>query len=333
MKTHWTFHHCDRSKQVARDYWSKKSSRLKRLLPNLRTESRCIDLTLYRHEKRDEWELRCVLHLPTGTLTVEDTSTTVTEAIDNAIDKLAESIGRHKNDLRKRQLSRRRKHRRRQFAAASKYLAADAASDRPSAFSALLMPYADQLYDHARRELKALEEQGDIPTGEFVPSDLVDELFVRACETYGDRFPDTAIDVWLFDQLNRQLDEIRMSEAPLTLVAPPVQAEFEDDTDNVHAWMERLIEPPEPPSLEEMVPDERWDDAWNALTAEEQRDRLAQLLQELPKHQRQTLMLKDAYGFDTFEIVRALGRCTDDVEADLAEARARVRAGLAIAAV
>ena len=294
MNTHWTFRHCERSKKYARDYWWKKTGRLERLLSSYHASSRRIDLTLYRHQKREEWELRCVLHLPTGTLTVEDTSSTVNETIDNAIDKLAACIARHKNDLRKRHLSRKRKHRRRQFAAASEFLAADATLDRANAFSALLMPYADQLYDHARRELKVLEDQGDIPKGECVPSDLVDELFVRACETYGERFADTSIDVWLFDQLNKQLEEIRMKEAPLTLVAPTSDTEFEHEKDHdedVYSWMERLIETPEPLSLEELVPDERWGDAWDSFTSDEQRERLAQLLQELPKQQRQALML------------------------------------------
>lgn len=92
--------------------------------------------------------------------------------------------------------------------------------------------------------------------------------------------------------------------------------------------MERLLEPPQPISLEEMVPDERWDDFWDTLDANAKREKLAQLLQGLPKHQRQALMLKDAYGFETFEIVRALGRCSEDVESDLTEAREKVRAGL-----
>ncbi|NND98532.1 MAG: hypothetical protein HKN47_14525, partial [Pirellulaceae bacterium] len=139
--------------------------------------------------------------------------------------------------------------------------------------------------------------------------------------------------VWLFDLLNRQLDELRLPESPLSFaVADPnvVIDETEDnDLDDVHFWMERLLEKPQTISLEEMVPDHKWDDVWDSLSSEQQRDQLAKLLQELPKHQRQTLMLKDAYGFETFEIVRALGRSTEDVEDDLSEARQTIRRGLA----
>ncbi|MCC7334241.1 MAG: hypothetical protein IT422_04065 [Pirellulaceae bacterium] len=92
--------------------------------------------------------------------------------------------------------------------------------------------------------------------------------------------------------------------------------------------LERLLESPQPLSLEEMVPDERWNDIWDTLDANEKRERLAKILQGLPKHQRQALMLKDVYGFETFELVKALGRCSEDIESDLSEAREKVRVGL-----
>ena len=332
MKTQWTFHQCDRVKKHAREYWTMKTQRLERLLTNYGPDLKRLCLTLYHHTDRELWELRAVLHLPTGTLTVEDTSPAVTEAIDNVADKLASSIGRHKNVLRKRHLQRGRKHRRRQFASASEFLVQDAAANRTGAFAALILPHADQLYDHACRELRALEENGAIPKREFVASDLVDDLMVRACERFRDRFPETSIDVWLFEQLNQQIDELRLSEQPVSLAAAEseVMADETDDDDlgDVHYWMERLLVPPQPLSLEEMVPDHHWDDIWDTLDADEKRERLAQVLRELPKYQRQALMLKDAYGFETFEVVRALGRRSEDVESDLVEAREKVRAGL-----
>ncbi len=331
MKTQWTFHDSDRVKKHAQSYWSTKTEQLERMLSNYGRDLKRICLTLYRHAERDEWELRGVLHLPTAALTVEHTSPSVDEAIDNVADKLTLRIGHHKNDLRRKHLHRSRKHRRRQFASAGEFLARDAASSRSQAFAALLMPYADQLYDHARRELLALEQQGAIPRGEWVPSDLVDDLLVRACERYGDRFPDTSIDVWLFQQLNQQLDELRLAEPPLTFAASNselVVEEDDSDLDDARFWLDRLLQPPQSLSLEEMVPDRHWSGFWDDLSADEQREKLTQLLQELPKHQRQALMLKDAYGFETFEIVRALGRCSEDVEADLAEAREKLRAGL-----
>lgn len=286
---------------------------------------------MYHHPRREEFELRAVLHLPTGTLTVEETSPSIHEVIDTVADKLAISIGHHKGDLRKRHLHRRRKQRRGQFAAASEYLGRDADASRTDAFVNLLMPYADQLYDHAKRELRALERQGAIPKGEFEASDIVDDLLVKACETYEQRFRDTSIDVWLMDLLNRQLEELRLPEPPLSFATSSSHAidtdGEDDDLSDIHFWLERLLEQPQPLALDEMVPDERWDDIWDRLSKNEQRDRLAELLQELPRHQRQALMLKDAYGFELFEIVRALGRTSEDIEADLEQARATVRTG------
>lgn len=136
MEMRWTFHQCDRAKAHAREYWAKKTQRLARLLTNYGSDVKPVNLTLYNHAEQVQWELRAVLHLPTGTLTVEDTSPTLNEAIDNLTDKLASSIGRHKNELRKRHLHRGRKHRRRQFASASEFLVRDAAANRTSAFAA-----------------------------------------------------------------------------------------------------------------------------------------------------------------------------------------------------
>lgn len=332
MKTQWTFHQCGRIEKSARDYWAVKTQSLEWLLTNYDRDAKRVYLTLYHHAEPEQWELRAVLHLPTGTLTVEDTSSVLMEAIDKVADKLVSGIGRHKRELRTRQLQRRRKHRRRQFASVNEFLTQDALANRTDAFAALILPYADQLYDHARRELRILEDQGEIPRGEFNPADLVDDLMLRACERYRDRFPETSLDVWLFEQLNQQLDELRLAEPPISLAAaePEVISDEVDDGDlgDDHYWMDRLLEPPPTLSLEEMVPDERWNDIWNKLEATERHQQLTQLLQGLPKHQRQALILRDAYGFEIFEIARALGRCSTDVESDLLEAREKVRAGL-----
>lgn len=84
-----------------------------------------------------------------------------------------------------------------------------------------------------------------------------------------------------------------------------------------------------PPTVEELLPDEDLDDLWDRLTTAEQQERLTQLLSEMPKHQRQALMLRDSQGFEIGEIARALDRDEADVEADIQNARARLHAALA----
>ena len=49
------------------------------------------------------------------------------------------------------------------------------------------------------------------------------------------------------------------------------------------------------------------------------------MLDELPKHQRQVLILRDSYGFEIAELAGAVNRSEDLVEADILAARETLR--------
>ncbi len=334
MKTQWSFNRCDNFKNQARSYWQQKQPRLERLSTDYSLGLRRVCLTLYQHQSRNEWELRAVMHLRTGQLVAEDVCPTLNEVIDGVADKLAANIAHHKNQVQRNRLHGRRRIRKQQMVAVGASLLQDVEAKRVDAFSDLLLPYADQLYDHARHELKALEEQGVIAKNEWSPSDLVNETLLRAYHRYDQRFDHVAVDVWLINLLNESLEELCQGDLPLSVAVPETEVVISDDEgdaddlDDVHYWIDRLLEPPQTLSLEEMVPDQHWSDVWDDLSTEERREQLASLLQELPKHQRQTLMLRDAYGFEFVEIERALGRSSHQVKSDLTAAREKVRAGL-----
>ena len=332
MNTTWVFNDCDADKQRAKAYWHKKSGRFERLLSNYRPELRRIRLTLYRHESRDAWELRAVVHLPTGTLVSEETSKTLTEVIDAVADDLSRAVRRHKSQVRKDHLIRRRRRRREQLTAAEPFLAKDSSADRPHAFTELLLPHMDQVRAHAKRELASLESEGVIPKGEWTARDLVHEVLLLACESFDKRPKGKSLDIWLLQLSNRCLDQLTSDVRPISMVASNAleAADVDDgsDLDDIQYWLRHILEPADDVALDELLSDDSMDAIWERLSEKEQREQVDDVLHEFPKHQRQALILHDAYGFELDEIAAALDRSRPDVEADLVNGREKVRLAL-----
>ncbi|REJ66384.1 MAG: hypothetical protein DWQ31_15075 [Planctomycetota bacterium] len=334
MKTQWVFNRCEDEKDQARSYWDRKVHRLEKLLSNYAADLRRLRLTVHPHKSRDEWRLRGVLRLPTGTLVAQATSATLRGSIDEVVDKLVCEIRRHKGELRKEHLRRRRHRRREQLAATAPFLAEDASAEREQDFVALLLPHLDQVHDHARRELTILELENVVPRGDYTARDLVDDVLVQACDKYDQRPHDVALDVWLLELLTSRLEDIRGQLEPITLVAPdagtmqPDDEEDNADLDDLHYWFEQTLQPTEPLSLEELLTDDDVEDISEKMSAEEQRDRLNELLAEFPTCQRQAWVLRNLYGFETHEIARALDRCEADIQADIETARDKLRMAL-----
>ena len=326
MKTHWVFNDCNSEKSKSRNYWENKQARIERLLSNYGPDLRRLRLTVYRYEVRKEWQFRAVLHLPTGTLVADSLASTLEEAIDEVADDLAREIRRHKSKVRGDHLIRKRRRRKGELAEVLPYLAQDAAESNSASFSSLLITHMDEIYDQAKRELKILELEESIPVGEWNARDVVDEVLVRACETY-DRRPDgTSIDAWLISLLNDRLDEIRDQISPISLVSPTeITVDDDDDLADLQFWLRELLEPSEPVSLDELLPDDEFGDVWSALSNKEQVSRLTQELRSFPKRQRQSLILRFGYGFEIGEVASALNCADADIEADLHTGQEKLR--------
>lgn len=193
---------------------------------------------------------------------------------------------------------------------------------------ALLIPHLDTVYGHAQRELRILELEETIAKGEWTASDIVDDVLLRACERYSERPTDLSFDIWLIQLLSERLAELGQDLKPVTLVAPTTAAtgiDSDGDVGDTGDWREVLLEPESPLSVEELLQDERHSDFLNALSADEQQERLTQLLRQLPTHERQALMLHIAYGFELEEIARVLSRTQEEVRADIQTARRKLQ--------
>ena len=105
MSSHVVFNGVDdATKKRLEAYWDQKLPRVKKLLTPYREDLREIDLTVYRHPQnghRSRYEARAVVHLPTGTLAAHADELTPDAAVDRVADTLVTEIRKHKEQVRK----------------------------------------------------------------------------------------------------------------------------------------------------------------------------------------------------------------------------------------
>jgi ribosomal subunit interface protein len=105
MSSHIAFNGFDDAEaSLLEAYWAKKLPRVQKLLVNYRKDLQEIQLTVYRHQQyshHPRYEVRAVIHLPTGALAAEADETDPRAAVDRVADLLAKEIKRHKERVRK----------------------------------------------------------------------------------------------------------------------------------------------------------------------------------------------------------------------------------------
>lgn len=329
MNVRWTYRHCGAHKNEARGYWQEKLPRLERVLSRFGPERCRLDMTLYFYEGRKGWELRAALYTPTGLMVTDEEGDDLHAVLDEVADELVRQIQRHKSKVRKEHLQRRRRQQRDQQQAAAQSLQSDFEVQRPAAFFELFKPLMSSVQSHAASELRILEIEEAIPTGEVTVDDLVDDVLVTAWESYGDRPQHTPIDVWLMGILHERLVELQECFGDVKLSSPvdsSVAAEGpEFDVDDLQYWLSQALEPVEALSIEDVLAGEDTGGWLERLEAQEQHQQILSLLKRLPKHQRQAFMLSEVEGFDLAEIALALDRSEAEVTSDIEEARTTLR--------
>ncbi len=329
MHTHWVFNGCEeRLKASLQAYWDKKQPRLEKLLRPFRPELRELRLTVYRHEQPPRWEVRGVLHLPTGTLAAEETEADYKPVLDRVAYVLVREIKRHKERLRRDYVYRRKNRRREELIAVGPMLERDAMQGRRQAFFDLLRPLLRSLHEHARRELRILELEDNLPRGEVTAADLVDEVLTRAWQKFAERPSRRPLDLWLIDLLHEVVGQWRQQPLPVAMMGE-VKQDAESSKDKEEEWWRELLEETEPLAMEELVPSGDGNSAWERLEAEEQRKWLLQLLAELPAPCRQAFVLHALEGYDTAEIAMVQDRPEAEVKSDIEAARQTLRTRLA----
>ena len=313
-------------------YWAEKLPRLKKLLTNYREDLQEIRLTVSRHPQspRREWyEVRGVIHLPTGTLAAEADDKVPEAAIDRVADDLAREIKRHKELLRHDYLYKRKRRDRDALKASGVMLQRDVEGKRRPDFFRLLRPQLRFLRDYARRELSILEKNQLLHRGETTVDDLLDEVVTLAWERFANRPRKMPLDLWLTDLvhevLERWIKEEPRPHVSLEEKAEKVVPDKVPHPDEQEWWTDLTPFEEETFRLEDLIPDAKEREPADELEAEELRNRVTSLLGELPAKQRQAFLLYALEDHNTAEIAILQDRPESEVKADIEAARQWLR--------
>ena len=312
-------------------YWEKKLPRLQKLLVPYRTDLQEIRLTVSRHRRNAHgswYEGRAVIHLPTGTLAAEANDKDPQVVLDRIADALVTEIKRHKERVRRDYLFKRKARNRADLSAAGPLLQEEAEHGRPEDLFRLLRPHLGFLRDHARRELRMLEQEGILHRGEVTVDDLLDEVLSRALQQFSDRPRHLRLDLWLTKLLHDSLEQW-VKQEPRKHVSLEARAEEampqEVPRGDEEEWWGELLGDEETFTVGDLIPDVEGTEAWEQLEAEEQRDRLLSLMRKMPPAQRQAFLLHALENYDTAEIAMLQDRPESQVKADVEAARQRLR--------
>jgi RNA polymerase sigma factor (sigma-70 family) len=320
MADHLVFQDCDDAvKQRVETYWGKKLPRLKKLLADYGPELYEIRLTVAEHRQKPSrvlYELRGVIHLPSGTLVAEANDPDPHRAIDKVVDTLDPEIVRHKELVRKDFLFKRKARQREDLNVAASALQRHKDVDARDEFVKLLRPLLQALRSHARRELRVLEIEGSLQEGEAAVDVVLDDLVELAWQQFRERPRNMSLRVWLTDLLHETLEQ-RIKQQPRTHEHRASEAPQADDQRRSN----RAIEEDDIPNLSDLAPGWESTEAWDNLQSGEQSERLMSLLSRLPTQQRQAFMLYAIEDFKPDEIAMIQDRTEAEVSADIEAAQ------------
>ncbi len=313
MRTRWVYHDCDDLiKTEIEAYWSKKAPRLERLLTTFPEGLHELTISIYWHRARGGYEGRTVLQLPSHTLVASASDADHRSVVDRLVDLLATEIRRHRARLRNDWVYRRKNRRRDELAAAGPLLAQDRRERRREAFVELLLPILKPLKEHARRELRLLEQQGALGRGEVTAGDAVGEVVLRAWEEFDDRPPGWELDVWLMDLMDDFLTKLRNEARPVRLAGRHVAVAMDREGDDATSSAM---------TMEQLLPGDEGGQPWEDLGELEQQSRIDRLLRTMPGARRDAFIQFFLEGFDAAEIAMIQDRPESEVRADIESAR------------
>ncbi|MCS7167556.1 MAG: sigma factor-like helix-turn-helix DNA-binding protein [Gemmatales bacterium] len=315
MRTHITFHHCDRQlMDEAQAYWEKKLPRLEHLLQHYSPDGVELRLTVWHQHTRIGYQARAVLHLPTGTVVAEETAKDLHAALDATADTLVRNVKKHEEHVRHDDVYRRHRWHRVNVSAAGPLLQRDFEEGRHDAFYHLLRPVLRPLRHYAERELHLLALEGLINERAWTLDELMDALVETAWRRFAERPKDVALDVWLMDLLHELLaDWTAQPTGKPTLEKAPVPA--------LEAEVREPDAPPQTWRLQDFLPEVQPLPSWESLSPAEQRDKLLRWLSQLPRRQRQALLLHMLEDYQPSEIAVILRRDENEVRHELEQAK------------
>jgi len=317
MQVHWAYIGCTKQEeeQLQRQ-WEQRRQPLYARAEAMENELGALQMVVSHQEEAPEWRFQAALYWPGHTVVVENGRDEPGEAMDAAVTGLIGDVDRLEQRPEKATLRREGLH------AILPLLEQCRREGRSDIFFAWLMPLIGSLAAQVRRELRMREQDGDIPSGRIDPSDILDEVLVRAHDQFERRPAKLPLDLWLLQLANEALERSSQDVAEVSLEdrVPEPSAAQEPRESWRDSWVEWATTS-ETIDLADLLPDVPSADRWDSLDLETKQTSTEALLSRLPRIQRQALVLHTVYGFSPAEVADFQNRPESDVLFELNEAR------------
>lgn len=251
-------------------------------------------------------------------------------ALDRAVDALVEELRTHRATVIRERLRRRNVRLTQDLEKARPYLREQARLEDREAFDDRLRPLLRDLYSLAIDELRVRQVAGELDPGALEPSDLVNEVVVRAYEAFRQSNVPEALWPWLVSLLTTALDEETRKHASEPAINPA--RHFDDEISENDPRLDvsllgdealEFYQPDDQFHLEDVLPDVELPDPAALLSAREQMRIVHRALKTLPRSQRQAFLLH-ADGFDDVEIGMVQNRQPAEIQRDIEATRRKI---------
>jgi DNA-directed RNA polymerase specialized sigma24 family protein len=311
MQVHWAYFGCGKeAEEQLQRCWEDEQRRLHSRLDALADEPAELEIVASRQDEPPPWQIQSALHLPARTVVVRAAQNAPDRALENVVSGLIDEIDRLAEQPE--QVTRRREG----LHGIVPILGQCRQEGRSDVFFSWLAPAVASLAAHVRRELRIRELESGLGTGQIVPADVLNEVFVRAYDEFERRPGKLPLDLWLLQLAEEVLEQSSRTLAEESLdeqVRKPSTEARESSRDSWTEWATSS----ETIELGELLPGMPAADKWDTLDLETKKVQTDRMLARVPRQQRQALILNTVYGFSPAELADFQNRSEEDVLADV----------------
>ncbi len=272
------------------------------------------------------WHIALSLGLPGAVLSADADAETPVDALTAARDTLLANLEAHVAGAGERAPARRRP--RTDLQDVRPRLGAYREKGRRRLFLERLGPYLGPLRRQARHALRLHQATGDLPEGELVPADLVDEVAAWAFDRWDELAEREDLEVALAERLEhalaREIEAVNHESVHLESDTPPDAEKYLEESDEQLSYLEH----DETLGWEDVLADEHLDPR-QILEGEELSGRALEAVRALPRLQRDIFIYSALAGYTDAQVASLVDEDVGRVRRDLQEVRRTLQERLA----
>jgi len=314
-----------RTKEAVEQELAEMMPRLKRLLFQFRPEEKTLRAHLAT-QKNSEFSLTLSMRMPGKNVVVERSGQNLLPLVTEMKQSLMEQIKSQTSLIRKDRL---RKKRTRsgeavQESAAPPIELSAAEADEEEfrvRFSASLKPVLQDLYVHVTRSIRLAQLAGDLPPNYLKPSDVVDNVILRAYEEgrklQGEEVPPSALYQIGEGIVAQEIQTCRSASQSVSMEAEPPETPPHWAVNDLGDELLEFYQPEEVLLYSDIMPDHQVPDPVRVLDEQEQMRDISMCLSQLNPAARNSFLLNRVEGFEIFEIALMQDRAEEEIARDI----------------